>query len=301
MRGPNLEKLKATVPWMPPDEKEWRRARDDWKRAILRSNTSPAGKLVGLALADQFICRKPGHPLFNWAWPSAQTLAAATGLTRRTVTTQIDELESRSLIVVIRSTRGRGQSNRYTLRFTHLESLQQETLRADTGGTPHCDAENENALRNFRPVHEQCSVENGDIETGNARQEKEKQLLTTPTLIRKESFERDRRPIELTPAAASQTDGACQHSGVGSAKWKPRRRWEPFATAQDQQVLAKALGNGNEEEGWNRLLEVGDERRVNVWAWLVRQRRMSLDQFREAYSAFMTKQTQERPAASIPR
>src|SRR5216683_461412 len=90
------------VQWLPRDNKEWLVARDGWKRTVLGSDLSAGTKVVAIVIADFYINRNPQSRHFNWAWAAQETLAAAAGVSRRTVASAMNELELTKLIVVDR-------------------------------------------------------------------------------------------------------------------------------------------------------------------------------------------------------
>jgi hypothetical protein len=115
----NLAKAELAVEWLPKPDKAFRRARKRWADFVRGSKLlTPAQRQVGLTIADVYINRQPDHPWFNWAWPSHQTLAKKTGLSRRTVLSAVERLSELRLLKVSRKGGAKGlggRTHRYTL------------------------------------------------------------------------------------------------------------------------------------------------------------------------------------------
>jgi hypothetical protein len=239
----NLAEAELAVDWLPSPEKEFRLARKRWTKFVRSSNMlTGAQRQVGLAIAELHINRTLGHRWFNWAWPSHQTLADETGLTRRTVLSAVKRLDEIGLLKIAHGggSKGRGgRTDRYTLRMVGLAYLEAQANQLRQG-------KDVKTFRTFegRDIIENCeSGEIGDRKVRNPRQEDVKEL--PPTLLEtiKDSF-----TWQPTSSAFEERKRLCNGRSVDAV------------TSRDHSELAVCVGKGDVANGWERLqhLSVGE-------------------------------------------
>ena len=178
----NLAKAELAVEWLPIPDKEFRSARKRWTTYVRSSNLlTGAQRQIGVVIAE-YINRQRGHRWFNWAWPSHQTLANETGLTRRTALSAVKRLAEVGLLKIARGggIRGRGgRTDRYTLRMTGLADLEAQADQPRQGK----DVKNFRTFQGRNGSEKTESDEICDRKVRNPRQEDVKdstQLLYKP-------------------------------------------------------------------------------------------------------------------------
>jgi hypothetical protein len=251
----NLAKLELAVEWLPGPDKDFRLARKRWTKVVRSSNLlTVAQRQVGLAIAELYINRQTNHPWFNWAWPSHQTLADETGLTRRTVGSAVKRLAEVGLLKIAhgggRKGRG-GRTDRYTLRMTDLADLEAQADR----------------LRQWKDAKKFPTFHNGggdeicesgeiyDRKVRNSRQEGEKEL--PPTLIQTINTSFTEPPTSGDVEARKQ---------LGNGSKKPVDE----VTSRDHSKLAVCIGNGSVGVGFERLQKMSEDE-VNIFALRLRK------------------------------
>jgi Helix-turn-helix domain len=251
----DLAKAELAVEWLPSPDKEFRLARKRWTKFVRSSNLlTGAQRQVGVAIAELHINRQPGHRWFNWAWPSHQTLANETGLTRRTVLSAVKRLAEVGLLKIAHAggSKGRGgRTDRYTLRMTDLAYLeaQADQLR---------QAKDVKTFLTFQSREAAENCESGEIcdrKVRNRRQEDVKELLPTLIRISKNSF---------TEPPTSSIVEAREQLGNGSKKPVDE------VTSRDHSKLAVCIGNGSVGVGFERLQKMSEDE-VNIFALRLRK------------------------------
>jgi hypothetical protein len=264
----NLAKAELAVEWLPSPDSEFRRARGCWAKFVRGSKLlTGAQRQVGLAIAEH-INRQPGHRWFNWAWPSHQTLANETGLSRRTVVPAVKRLAEVGLLKIAHGggAKGRGgRTDRYTLRTTHLDSLerQEERLRRDK------DVKNLHTFQNGQDAEKHESGEIRDRKVRNPRQEDVKELPPTLLKTTKDSFTGPptSTAIEATKRLSSVSEGSVD-----------------AVTSGDHSNLAACVGGGNLGAGFERLQKMPVDE-VNIFALRLRKEPSAADSVRHELNA----------------
>ncbi|SHH22261.1 helix-turn-helix domain-containing protein [Bradyrhizobium erythrophlei] len=242
----DLAKAELAVEWLPSPEKEFRLARKRWTKFVRSSNLlTGAQRQVGLAIAELHINRMPGHRWFNWAWPSHQTLADETGLTRRTVLSAVKRLADLGLLKIAHGggSKGRGgRTDRYTLRMAGLAYLGAQADQIRQG-------KDVKTLRTFqgRDIIENC--ESGEICARKVRNPRQEDVKELP-------------PILLETIKDSLTSSSTSSAGE-ERKWLSnvsKKKPVDDVTSSDHSKLAVCVGNGDVANGWERLqhLSVGE-------------------------------------------
>jgi hypothetical protein len=240
----DLAKAELAVEWLPIPDKEFRLARKRWTDFVRGSKLlTPAQRQVGLAIADVHINRRPNHTWFNWAWPSHQTLANETGLSRRTVVSAVKRLEELGILKISHGggAKGRGgRTDRYTLNMAGLARLEAQFGRIgqDKGVKILRTLESDH----FSEIHE--SGEIGQRKMRNTPQEDVKGL--PPTLL-----ETPKDSVIAAPTA-SAVEARKRLSNVS-------KRSVLAVTSRDHSNLAECVGNGNLETGFERLQEMSED------------------------------------------
>jgi DNA-binding transcriptional regulator GbsR (MarR family) len=235
----DLAKAELLVDWLPRPDKEFRSARSRWINFVRSLNMlTGAERQVGLAIAQLHINRQPGHPWFNWAWPSHQTLANETGLSRRTVVSAVKRLAEVGLIRIAhkggRKGRG-GRTDRYTLRVDRIELL--EAKAAALG--PGKGVKKVHLIQSGQTSENEESGEICDRKVRNPLQEDVKGLPTTLTNTQESN--------SVTEFPTSSVLAARKQAGNGSKKSAD------VVTSSDHTSLALCLGDGDLEVGYERL------------------------------------------------
>jgi hypothetical protein len=252
----DLAKAELSVDWLPRPDKEFRSARSRWINFVRSSNMlTGAERQVGLAIAQLHINRQPGHPWFNWAWPSHQTLADETGLSRRTVVSAVKRHAELGLIKIVhkggRKGRG-GRTDRYTLRGDRIELL--EAKAAELG--PGKGVKKFHLFQNGQTSEGDESGEVCDRKVRNPRQEDVKGLLTTlPNTQVIDSF---------TGQPTSNLIVAREQAINGSKKGADA------VTSRDHSALASCVGDGDLGAGYERLQVIPPDD-VDVFALRLRK------------------------------
>jgi Helix-turn-helix domain len=265
----NLAEAELAVEWLPTPDKEFRLARNRWTKFVRGSNLlTGAQRQVGVAIAELHINRQPGHRWFNWAWPSHQTLANETGLSRRTVVSAVKRLAKLGLLKIAHGggSKGRGgRTDRYTLRMTGLAPLetQADGLRREK------DVKNFRIFQNGHAAENRESGEICDQKVRKARQEGVKEL--PPTLLRtiKNSFTEP-----PTSSAVEARKGLCNES----------KKAVDEVTSGDHSKLALCVGNGNLGAGFERLQDLPVDE-VHIFALRLRRDPSAADSIRHEVNA----------------
>lgn len=247
----DLDQAKLATAWLPVDEKAFRDARKRWVEVVRRSpHLTPSQRHIGKLIADDYLNRQSGHRWFNWGWAAHATLASKTGYSRRTVLAAMNRLEELDLIVVVhgggKEVPG-GRTNLYTLRTDRLQSLG-EAASAE-----------QNDVKNYRispNAARRANVESGEKHREmmrNSQQNDEKTLRSTlSTTLLNDSLN----------ATAKRADMDSQQACQG----KKER-----VTSLDHAELARTVGNGGLQEGFNILQEL-PEATVDSFALELRKR-----------------------------
>jgi DNA-binding MarR family transcriptional regulator len=252
----DLAKAELSVDWLPRPDKEFRSARSRWINFVRSSNMlTGAERQVGLAIAQLHINRQPGHPWFNWAWPSHQTLADETGLSRRTVVSAVKRLAELGLIRIAhkggRKGRG-GRTDRYTLRVDRIELLE---AKAAAHG-PSKGVKKFHLFQNGQTSGDEESGEICDRKVRNPLQEDVKGLLTTPTNTQGNN--------SVTETPTSSVLAAREQAGNGSKKGADAVK------SSDHTALALCVGDGDLKAGYERLQVIPPDD-VDVFALRLRK------------------------------
>ncbi|MGY3698945.1 hypothetical protein ACVIGA_009087 [Bradyrhizobium sp. USDA 3240] len=249
----DLTKLELSVDWLPQPDKDFQAARRRWMNVVRASKLlTGAERQIGLAIAQEYINRQPGHQWYNWAWPSHQTLADKTGLSRRTVVAGIKRLVMFGFLMIThgggRMGRG-GRTDRYTLRMDRLELLASFVASRRVKGVKK--------LHTFKEAisgkpDESCAK--GDAKLGNLMHQDVKGLHTT---------------LPNTQLQDSITEPFSLPTGKGSLSSKGKQASAP-ATSVDYSALARCVGEGDVAAGWERLQAI-PESEVDLLALRLRK------------------------------
>lgn len=234
----DLTKLELSVDWLPRPDKDFQAARRRWMNVVRASKLlTGAERQIGLAIAQEYINRQPGHQWYNWAWPSHQTLANKTGLSRRTVVAGIKRLVMFGFLVIAhgggRMGRG-GRTDRYTLRMDRLELLASFVARRNK------DVKNFHTLNKVTGGKCEESCANGDVKVGNLLHQDVKGLHTTLLNTQLEDSVTELRSMATTKRPLTNKG----------------KKGPDQATSIDHSALAECVGEGDLAVGWDRLQDI---------------------------------------------
>jgi hypothetical protein len=272
----NLAKAELAVEWLPKPDMEFRRARKRWTDFVRGSKLlTPAQRQVGLAIADLHINRQPNNPWFNWAWPSHQTLAKKTGLSRRTVLSAVERLSKLRLLKTSRGGGAKvpgGRTHRYTLDMAGLAVLEAQVEQIGR----EKDVKNLHTFQNGEGSEGRERGEIRNVKMRNPRQEDVKGLSTNLINTPKESV------------TETQTSRA---TGVRKQLSNESKKAVDVVTSVDHTNLASLVGKGNLGAGYERLQRM-PENEIEALALRLRKEPSAAESIRlEVDARLATQQT----------